>query len=674
MTGRFCRGNVGLVTPLLEGDLVGGGILGIVLGAILIVASAVFTGGAGAVLLFGMFSQTLFLMGAAMMLGGLANMLMQPDLPTLSTGGGLGGKSSATYSWSGISTQARPDNPIPVIYGKHIVGGNLINIFTERQGSDDYLFMLIALGEGEITGIGTEDNTDTVCTTTDRTSSSYKHPYILLDDQPFQNYTDVEWWYRNGTNLPNAAVESTDPSAQNIIPHFNGSRMQMDDGRPLTQDGVIYTTTKEVDMATIQIRFPSMFNANGGNVSATTVVYGIQFRKNGDSTWIDYTTTRMDPAVTPQTHASGLYTSPVRTWGDQLRYSTEVPGIKNGGAFALTDEKPDSIWMQVTASTDSDPGDPDHTDASSYDYWAPTSEYSTTYSLTFKNLTTNEIWTSNITYTTPVYWIYSNSGYGYNSGAWRKAGPSTIATHRITIGAYDVQVPGGLVVGETYIFSSNSSGQFWRTITDKSKTRIWDSTTLDFHTFTGGEGKQIYDIRVKRQNPISSDFNISNQSTLNSVIEIVNGDFIYPNTALLGFKIKATDQLSGSPPNINVLVKGLKILVPDHSGSESFEEIFWDDDASRWEYNGTERTWDNTTYVEEYSNNSMLCLKDLMTNKIYGLGEYTNDNDFNDANTISIVKECHIEYNPTEEDYVKWWTAGNDAEFLKSIEDGMANN
>ena len=180
-----------LITPVLAGDVAGSGLLGIILGAVLIAVSILMPASIplwGALVLS---NTAVFMMGAAMLLGGLMAMFMAPDLPTMGAVGGLTGKNSPTYTWSGISTQARPDAPVPVVYGKHIVGGNLVNIFTERQGEDDYLYMLIAMAEGEIEGICTEDKTNEICTTSNRSSAAYKHPHITLDDQPFRNFSNV---------------------------------------------------------------------------------------------------------------------------------------------------------------------------------------------------------------------------------------------------------------------------------------------------------------------------------------------------------------------------------------------------------------------------------------------------------------------------------------------------
>ncbi len=632
-----------LVTPALEGDNMAA-IIGMVIGAIIIIFAPYLAP------LIGTTYASLFLIGAAMIVSGLLSILFAPDLPTFSP---LSSKSGGqTYSWSGIKTQARPDQPVPIVYGKHIVGGNLISIFTERNGASDFLYMLVAMCEGEIAGICTEDNTDNVCTTTDFGNAAYKHPWITLNDQPLQNFNNVEWWYRVGTNMPNAANLPTDPSVQNIIPHFSGSRMQMDDGRQITQDGIVFTTTKEVDMAVVQTRFPSMFDATGGNIIKTSVHYGIQYRVNGTDTWYNYTVSQWTPKVTPQLNGD-YYANAYQFRSTSYTEGTE--GISSDSTRLLTDQKPDTFHVEVTAAEFANP-------LRVVDYWTQemvrANETKSTYDLLIKNVTTGQMWTEHINYWSRLVHDEWN-GYRVFRG-----------NLIMNIGPYSVGLGADVNVGDAWLLESDELPNiYWIPIWAKTKTGLWDTRTLDFHTLDNGSGKAKYDIRITRQEPLSADFKIANDSFLKSVIEVVNGDFIYPNTAIIGLRMKATGQLSGGVPNLNVMVKGKKVEVPDHSGSERFEEIYYDDDDSRWEYNGAVRTWDESTYVEEYSNNAMLCLRDLMLNKRYGLGEYIGMSDLSDTNIVSIVKECHKLYVPTEGDYLSWWTAGFDQEFVKHIGD-----
>ena len=83
--------------------------------------------------------------------------------------------------------------------------------------------------------------------------------------------------------------------------------------------------------------------------------------------------------------------------------------------------------------------------------------------------------------------------------------------------------------------------------------------------------------------------------------------------------------------------------MPNHSGSETFDEVYWDDAQDRREYSGSERTWDESTYATEWTNNSILCVRDLVENTRYGLGNYLTTDDIYDAGLISIM------FNPGKE-------------------------
>ena len=127
--------------------------------------------------------------GISMMLGGVSELLFTPDLPTF---GNKNSNSTTTYNWTGIRTTARSDLAIPVVYGTHKVGGNIISLFTRASGKTSYLYMLLALCEGEIDGICKEKDIASVCSTSDTTDEAYADPFIELDEQPMSMYSDVE--------------------------------------------------------------------------------------------------------------------------------------------------------------------------------------------------------------------------------------------------------------------------------------------------------------------------------------------------------------------------------------------------------------------------------------------------------------------------------------------------
>ncbi|BCS54047.1 hypothetical protein GSVR_23550 [Geobacter sp. SVR] len=112
--------------------------------------------------------------------------------------------------------------------------------------------------------------------------------------------------------------------------------------------------------------------------------------------------------------------------------------------------------------------------------------------------------------------------------------------------------------------------------------------------------------------------------------EINYAQIAYNNTALLGVKIRATDQLSGQPPTITTLVKGTKIAIP--SNMEGVERYNADGSynaagiqaayAAGW--TDGKLTWDEVSHTgtKYWSDNPVWCLYDLLTNRRYGLGQY----------------------------------------------------
>lgn len=165
-----------------------------------------------------------------------------------------------------------------------------------------------------------------------------------------------------------------------------------------------------------------------------------------------------------------------------------------------------------------------------------------------------------------------------------------------------------------------------------------------------------YDIRVTRVSSASDFYHVGNM-TFSYVVEIRTQDLSYPNVAKLGLRALATNQLSGSMPNITCLVKGKKVLVPRilYSGVDvPYDDYYWDPVTSKWrKWDGTDLTWDGTTYVEKYSANPVWCLKDLLTNDRYGLGQYINTSFISSADWIVLARYCDEKVSDGDTGYEK---------------------
>jgi len=635
-----------IITPALSGDDFGA-YLSMIVGVVLIIVGA--------------YSEPigypLMLIGASLVLGGIS-MLTKPTLPTTTTAP----EASQTYTWSGIKSIAQADSPVPVVYGTHKVGGNLISLFTEIEGKDSYLYMLLALGEGEIEGICQKADHTQVCLTSDPGGSNYTIPAIELDEQPMDYYTNAYWWYRTGSNTADNRTgiyhpykDSYYPFSQNIIPKFDSSKVQLTDGRELNTTGIEYTTTKGVDMITVKVKSPSLYTSSGSTVESYSATFKVQWRVNGESTWNDLYGYRWRLIKTPVSNTpNSLCTCTQFKEGELITAAeTEVTFkvISNSFVGGLTAQEVDKYYTiriqilyngvsietrEIVQSIHRSMYQLDNTDGdqgNASDRWV------------------------DISYDQYKSWYWENIEWALQAG-YIKYGPVVHAYTTFYIQNYQITLSHDVAVGHSWTLTSEKiSDTTTFTISGLSKTPLWKSIELDFNTLSTGQG--IYDIKLTRTDAgKSSDLEISNNLILDSVTEIVQGNFMYPNTALLGLKIKATGQLSGSPPSITTIIKGKKISVPSLSGSEDFNDCFWNEDNNRWEYGGAERTWDNSTYETEYSENSILCVRDLVLSDRYGLGAYIDADDLNTSGIITAIKECHKSWNIDSTDLLAWWDRG----------------
>jgi predicted phage tail protein len=142
------------------------------------------------------------------------------------------------------------------------------------------------------------------------------------------------------------------------------------------------------------------------------------------------------------------------------------------------------------------------------------------------------------------------------------------------------------------------------TFTDKSAARV--TRTVEFNV---SQGRGVYELDIARITPVNiGSFEIVDAITVASVTEILFENLIYPHTALLGLRVLATAQLSGSMPTVSAVVDGLRVSVPVN-------------------YSGAGRTMTGPftgalAATKQWTNNPVWCLYDLLTNRRYGLGKY----------------------------------------------------
>lgn len=156
------------------------------------------------------------------------------------------------------------------------------------------------------------------------------------------------------------------------------------------------------------------------------------------------------------------------------------------------------------------------------------------------------------------------------------------------------------------------------TISGKSTQKYERTKKIDLH----GQGPWL--IRVQRESLDSPNTYLQNSTTWESYTEIIDAKLTYPNTALMGMKVDAT-QFNSVPSRIYEMDL-LKIRVPTNY-----------DDVTR-EYTGT---WDGTFKISTgASSNPAWIFYDILTSERYGLGQYIDETQINKWSLYEIGRFC----------------------------------
>lgn len=208
-------------------------------------------GTAGALTLAG----TAVAAGISMVGGMLVNSLLssKPSTNDANRGGDNLG-ASPSYGYDGPKNMSAEGVPVPVVYGTYRTGGNLIDAYVENIGNSQYIYMLFAVSEGEIAGVGS----------------------ITINDQPVENFRDVAIEIRTG--LPTQGMIGW--FGDTIVPHTVGLK--------LTPSFSTFNTTGVVDKLRFDVSLPGglfSINTKSGNIESRSVELLLQYRKVGDVTW-----------------------------------------------------------------------------------------------------------------------------------------------------------------------------------------------------------------------------------------------------------------------------------------------------------------------------------------------------------------------------------------------------
>lgn len=234
--------------------------------------------------------------------------------PKPSHGGG-GESDSPTYGWDGIRSSSDVGIPVPLIYGKHAVGGNYVNAFIEEHDNKahnyrSYLNLLIALGEGPVKSIAgidrdvdgwddetsyqtgdyctdsgrvwraVQDNTDVDPGEEDQNpdESYWEEIYdyrdkIKLDNNPIGNFRDIKVFTRLG-NESQAAVPGFEQQ-HNLVP-IEGVQLEKNDPYQYTTDAT------DIDQYKIHFVAQSCvkFDKSSNGMAPHTIKVKVEHRKH----------------------------------------------------------------------------------------------------------------------------------------------------------------------------------------------------------------------------------------------------------------------------------------------------------------------------------------------------------------------------------------------------------
>ena len=155
------------------------------------------------------------------------------------------------------------------------------------------------------------------------------------------------------------------------------------------------------------------------------------------------------------------------------------------------------------------------------------------------------------------------------------------------------------------------------------------------HTFSGKYSntyREMFDInvpnapfsiRVSRVEPDSLTNKLQNSCFWASYTEIIDKEFAYPNTALVGIKIDS--EYFGNIPTRNYEIKGLIIKVPSNYNPEThtYTSDFW-----------------NGSFKLAWTNNPAWVFYDLVTNTRYGMGKRLQDFNIDKWQLYAIGRYC----------------------------------
>jgi hypothetical protein len=386
--------------------------------------------------------------------------------------------------------------------------------------------------------------------------------------------------------------------------YFNNTPLQNDSGSYNFSGATVSSTTGTQGQSYIA-GFPSVENENGVVVE---VSYGVPITRQISNSEVDAVRVRVStPQLTSQNTTNGDIS------GTTIQYAIDIQS--NGGGYVP--QILGSDWstgtINIVSGTSAKANQPIYRmQISAIDY-ANNASISAQYKLQSSGTwLSSGISVSQDTNTTDT--SYYDPEYGYVSSS-ETATITTFTMPTQASGLWEMR----LIVssGSASISSANGNyGTPYATISGKTTSKYERTHRIEL------TGDAPWDIRVRRLTADSTVSSLQNKTFWESYTEIIDGKFRYPNSAIVGIRIDASQ--FDSIPTRSYDLKLLKVKIPSN-------------------YNPTTRVytgiWDGTFKVA-WTDNPAWCFYDLITNTRYGLGDFIPESQVDKWTLYAIARYC----------------------------------
>ena len=192
--------------------------------------------------------------GIALAGSALVNALIPPPMPSSAISNNNATSPSPTYSLQAQGNQARLGEPIPVVYGRHVVYPDFgATPYAEFVGNDQFLFQLHVIGQGE-----------------------YDIEQIRIEDTPISSFEEILY----EVIQPNGAVSLFDTDVVTAPEVAGQELLNVADGGDWIGPFVVNPAETTTDLISLDIIMPKgLYYANdSGSLNNRTVTWEVQAR------------------------------------------------------------------------------------------------------------------------------------------------------------------------------------------------------------------------------------------------------------------------------------------------------------------------------------------------------------------------------------------------------------